>query len=117
MKKQGTLHDIFNDIQTNAKLLFQYQDKIGASDTTTYVSSIMRFDYPPQRVLSGPLVPLEYDPAVIEDHLSCIRTDNFSYFLSSSEPPKGIEFNECEHWFGAEYSVTDFDDSLIEVYN
>lgn len=115
MKENGIQEELFNDIQSMSSTIFRYQDNGSASDTTAFYSKLLKFDYPPHRVLSGSLIPLEYDPELIYEHLGAIRTDNFSLFLACDNPPNGISFMECERWFGAEYNVLDFDESFIQV--
>ncbi|KAI9477913.1 MAG: Metalloenzyme, LuxS/M16 peptidase-like protein [Benjaminiella poitrasii] len=115
LKKEGVQSRIFEEVQSLASLAFRFKEKYPPSQYTSRLAGLMQHGYPSSCILSGPSLIREYDPELIKENLDWIRPDNFRIMLASQKPPKGIEYTEREKWYGTEYTVTDFNESLIEA--
>lgn len=115
LKKDGVQSRIFEEVQSLASLAFRFKEKYPPSQYTSRLAGLMQHGYPDAYILSGPSLIRDYDAQLIKDNLDWIRPDNFRIMLASQTPPNGIEYTQKETWYGTEYNVVDFDESLIKV--
>ncbi|KAI7897701.1 Metalloenzyme, LuxS/M16 peptidase-like protein [Cokeromyces recurvatus] len=115
LKKEGIQSRIFEEVQSLASLAFRFKEKYPPSQYTSRLAGLMQHGYPSSYILSGPSLIREYNPELIKENLDWIRPDNFRIMLASQTPPKGIEYTQREKWYGTEYTVADFNESLIEA--
>ncbi|KAG2190397.1 hypothetical protein INT46_004590 [Mucor plumbeus] len=114
LKKDGVQSRIFEEVQSLASLAFRFKEKYPPSQYTSRLAGLMQHGYPDACILSGPSLIRDYDAQLIKDNLDWIRPDNFRIMLASQTPPNGIEYTQKETWYGTEYNVVDFDESLVE---
>lgn len=105
---------IFQELQTIAQVNFLYQQKRGASSTSSGISSHMQLPIPRERLLSSSLLRI-FNPKLISSTLSYLTPDNFRATLVS-QSLDGL--NQRERWYGTAYSVDKLcPDFLEQLYN
>ena len=102
LRESGPVERIFKEMQEIRELNFKYQEEPQPMDNVENLSENMQL-YPPELIIAGPELILEYDPQVISDCISRLRSDNVCLFFTSRD----FTCNQVEKWFKTNYSVED----------
>ncbi|KAJ3113502.1 Insulinase (Peptidase M16) [Phlyctochytrium bullatum] len=100
LNEVGVQKWIFDECQVMSNISFRYKEKSSPSNFASRVAGQMQH-YPPEHVLSGPSVLLEFDKQKVEEVLAALRPDNFRVTVVSpyhDEP----EWKSAA-WYGTEY--------------
>ncbi|KAI9316323.1 Metalloenzyme, LuxS/M16 peptidase-like protein [Dichotomocladium elegans] len=115
LKKVGATRWIFDEVQSLAAMEFRFSEKYPASQYTSLLAQQMQIGYPPEWTISGSALVRSYNPELINEYLSLLRTDNFRLTLASQTFPDGIDCNQVERWYGTEYRALPISQRLEEA--
>ena len=101
---------IWREIQTMAEAAFRFDEKAAPSSFTSHISGTMQQEFPPEWILSGPILLREFDAATISESLSSLRPDNFRFHLVSNTVPGN--WDKKEKHYGTEYKLESLSDRL-----
>jgi insulysin len=116
LKKEGFPVHFFDEIQTLAKLNYQYQSRDDAFSTIMTVASDMPYEdlssYPEKT-----LIPTKYDPAFIHAFVNTLKADHCLYFVLADPSKTGIMTDTKEKWMNAEYTIKQVSRARIVSWN
>jgi len=101
----------FDELATLANLTFTYKDKEQPSSYINKLSKNLRH-FPPEDVLVGGRLFLEYDDQAIRTLISSLNPDNMLLVLGGKKLNHKMRFKE--HWYGIEYDVQKLDESRLQ---
>ncbi len=116
LKKEGFPAHLFDEIQTMAKLNYQFQSRDDAFSTIMSISSDMPYEDLstfPERTR----IPEKYDPAFIQSFIGTLRADNCIYFVLADPIKTGIPTDTKEKWMNAEYAIKPVARSHLAAWN
>jgi insulysin len=104
LKKEGFPVYFFDEVQTMAKLNYQYQSRDDAFHTIMTIASDLPYEdlatYPEKSV-----IPTKYDPAFIQAFINSLKTENCVYFVLADPAKTGVVTDTKEKWMNAEYTI------------
>jgi insulysin len=104
LKKEGFPVHLFDEIQTIAKLNYQFQSRDDAFNAIIGISSDMPYEdlatYPERT-----RIPEKYDPAFIQSFVDTLKAEKCVYFVLADPTKTGIATDTKEKWMNAEYSI------------
>jgi insulysin len=116
LKKEGFPAHLFDEIQTMAKLNYQFQSRDDAFSTIMSISSEMPYEdlstFPEKMS-----IPEKYDPAFILSFVDTLKAQNCLYFVLADPAKIGIVTDIKEKWMNAEYTIKPISRSHIVAWN
>jgi insulysin len=115
LKKEGFPVHFFDEVQTMAKLNYQYQSRNDAFNTIMTIAS----DMPYEDLASYPektLIPTKFDPAFIQAFVNTLKAENCLYFVLADPAKTGIMANRKEKWMNAEYTIKQVSSSRLTAW-
>ena len=116
MKKEGFPVHFFDEVQTMAKLSYQYQSRDDAFNTIMTMASNMPYEdlasYP-EKIK----IPTKFDPAFIHAFINSLKAENCLYFVLADPSKTGITMDIKEKWMNAEYAVKQVSRSRLSAWN
>jgi secreted Zn-dependent insulinase-like peptidase len=99
VREQGIEQWMFDEQKTMADLSFRFQEP---GEPISYVSSMARLlqEYPPAELITAGYTYENFDPALLENILGSLRSDNVLLTLTS----RTVEGDRVDPWYGTEYS-------------
>jgi insulysin len=95
------------------EITFRFKDKAQSSSSYAYKLAGQMQEYPPERILSGPLLIEDWDPELINVIIKLLSPDNFRAMLASSKFKTDATWTK-EQWYGTVYKIEDIKPELIE---
>lgn len=111
LRREGPQAWIWRENQRLEEIAFKFMEKTPPSTFTHFLASELQ-RYPPQLVLKGPWVSMEYDAELIQNLLNHLTAHNFRAFLSTAQGPDEAKA-QPERWYGTLYSQEDLPASLL----
>ncbi|TPX70225.1 hypothetical protein SpCBS45565_g01950 [Spizellomyces sp. 'palustris'] len=110
--KDGVQPWIFQECKQLAEMTFRFKEKAPPASYASRVAGNMhRYDAPD--ILSGPYLMHQYDAEKVRMCLSYLRPDNFRLTVVSPHHDT-TNFSKAQ-WYGTEYTVEDFSESLKQA--
>ena len=116
LKKSGFPLHLFDEIQTMAKINYQFQSRDDAFSTVMDLSSNLPYEDLstfPERTL----IPDKYDPAFIQSFVNTLKPEKCIYFVLADPAKTGIAMDTKEKWMNAEYSIKAVSRSHLAAWN
>lgn len=104
LKQQGFPSYLFDEIQTMAKLNYQFQSRDDAFHSIMHIAS----DLPYEDLGSFPeklRIPSQYDPHFVQSFIETLKPENCVYFVMADPVKTGIPTDTKEKWMNAEYAI------------
>lgn len=104
LKVEGFPAHLFDEIQTMAKLNYQFQSRDDAFSTVMTLASAL----PYEDLSSFPektRIPKKYDPAFIQSFVETLKPDTCLYFVLADPAKTGVLTDLKEKWMNAEYAI------------
>lgn len=115
-KTEGFPAYLFDEIQTMAKLNYQFQSRDDAFHAIMHVSSEMPYEdlatYPEKTS-----IPEKYDPAFIHSFIDSLKAEKCIYFVLADPAKTGIATDIKEKWMNAEYTIKSVSRSHMTAWN
>ena len=116
LKEEGFPAHLFDEIQTMAKLNYQFQSRDDAFHTIMAVSSDMPYEdlstYPEKSQ-----IPTQYDPTFIQSFVETLKAEKCVYFVLADPSKTGIPTDIKEKWMQAEYTIKPVSKSHLTAWN
>lgn len=116
LKKEGFPSYLFNEIQTMAKLNYQYQSRNDAFDTITTLAAEMPYEdlssYPEKTK-----IPTKYDAQFTQSFIDSLKADNCVYCVLADPAKTGIATDIKEKWMNAEYTIKSIPHSRLVAWD
>jgi insulysin len=116
LKKEGFPAHFFDEIQTMAKLNYQYQSRDDAFNTIMAIASDMPYEdlatYPEKTK-----IPTKYDPSFIQAFVDTLKPDNCLYFVLADPAKTMIMTDTKEKWMNAEYTIKQVSRSRLAAWD
>ncbi len=116
LKKEGFPAHFYDEVQTMAKLNYQYQSRNDAFNTIMTIASDMPYEdltsYPEKSV-----IPTKYDPAFIQAFIDTLKAENCVYFVLADPAKTGIMTDQKEKWMNAEYTIKQVSRSRLAAWD
>ncbi|MBS0605241.1 MAG: insulinase family protein [Verrucomicrobia bacterium] len=116
LKKEGFPSHLFDEIQTMAKLNYQFQSRDDAFNTIMTIAS----DLPYEDLSSFPeklRIPTKYDPAFIQSFVDTLKPEKCLYFVLADPAKTGVAMDTKEKWMNAEYSIKPVSRAHLAAWN
>ncbi len=116
LKKEGFPAYLFEEIQTMAKLNYQFQSRDDAFHTIMHIAS----DIPYEDLSTFPektLIPTQYDPAFVQSFVDTLKSENCLYFVLADPKKTGVPTDTKEKWMHAEYAIKPITSSHLIGWN
>jgi insulysin len=116
LKKEGFPVHFYDELQTMAKLNYQYQSRDDAFHTIMTIASGLSYEdlatYPEKTVIST-----KYDPAFIQAFIDTLKAENCIYFVLANPAKTGIMMDQKEKWMHAEYTIKQVSRSRLTTWD
>jgi insulysin len=116
LKKEGFPSHLFDEVQTMAKLNYQYQSRDDAFSTIMAIASDMPYEdlstYPEKT-----RIPTQYDPPFIQAFVDALKAESCLYFVLADPARTGIVTDTKEKWMNAEYSIKQVSRSRMTAWD
>ncbi len=116
LKKEGFPVHFFDELQTIAKLNYQYQSRDDAFHTIMHMASDMPYEdlssYPEKTV-----IPAKFDPTFIQGFIDTLKPENCIYFVLADPSKTGIATDSKEKWMNAEYTIKQVSRSRLAAWD
>ncbi|MBI2810924.1 MAG: insulinase family protein [Candidatus Melainabacteria bacterium] len=116
IKKEGFPTHLFTDLQTMAKLNYQYQSRDDAFHTIMTMASELPYEdlatYPEKT-----RIPSKFDPAFIQSFVDSLKAETCVYFVLADPSKTGVATDTKEKWMNAEYAVKGVQHSRLTAWN
>jgi insulysin len=116
LKKEGFSAHFYDEVQTMAKLNYQYQSRNDAFNTIMTIASDMPYEdlssYPEKSV-----IPTKYDPAFIQSFVDTLKADTCIYFVLANPTKTGVITDQKEKWMNAEYTIKQVSRSRLAAWD
>lgn len=116
LKQNGFPEHLFEEIQTMAKLNYQFQSRDDAFSAVMDISANMPYEnlatYPERTC-----IPEKYDPAFIHSFVESLKAEKCLYFVLADPTKTGIAMDTKEKWMDADYSIKTVSKSHMTVWN
>jgi insulysin len=116
LKRDGFPPYLFDEIQTMAKLNYQFQSREDAFRAIMNIASEIPYEdlstYPEKT-----LIPTQYDPAFIQSFIDTLRAEKCIYFILADPAKTSIPTDTKEKWMSAEYTIKAISHSHIAAWN
>lgn len=116
LKKEGFPAYLFDEIQTMARLNYQYQSRDDAFHMIMEASSELPYEnlstYP-EKIK----IPSKYDPAFIQSFIHSLKAENCVYFVLADPFKTGIPMDKKEKWMNAEYTIKQIPNSRLTAWD
>ncbi len=107
---------LFDEIQTMAKLNYQFQSRDDAFHTIMSVASEMPYEdlssYPEKTQ-----IPTKFDPAFIQSFIETLKAEKCAYFVLADPIKTGVPMDTKEKWMNAEYAIKTVSKSHLTAWN
>ncbi len=107
---------LFDEMQTMAKLRYQYQSRDDAFSTIMNIASEMPYEdletYPQKTK-----IPTQFDPGFIQSFVSSLKAESCVYFVLADPSKTGVPMETKEKWMNAEYSIKTAAQTRIVAWN
>jgi insulysin len=116
LKTEGFPAHLFDEIQTMAKLNYQFQSRDDAFSTVMTIAS----ELPYENLSSFPektLIPTKYDPAFIQSFMETLKADKCLYFVLADPMKTGVPTDTKEKWMNAEYTIKAASKAHLAAWN
>ncbi len=107
---------LFNEIQTIAKLNYQYQSRDDAFSTAMSIAASL----PYEDLASYPLktqIPTAFDPAFIRSFLDTLTAERCIYFVLADPLKTKVATDKKEKWMQADYAIKPISKSHMLAWN
>ena len=104
LKKEGFPAHLFDEVQTMAKLNYQFESRDDAFSTIMSLAS----ELPYEDLASFPektRIPTKYDPAFILSFVDTLKPDKCVYFVLADPLKTGVVTDTKEKWMNADYTI------------
>ncbi len=116
LKTEGYPSYLFNEVQTLAKLDYQFQSRQNAFDAVMSMASEIPYEslstYPEQTH-----IPTQYDPAFIHAFLNTLKAEDCIYCVIADPAKTKIATDVKEKWMQAEYSIRPVSKTRMTAWN
>jgi insulysin len=116
LKKSGYPAYFFDEVQTMAKLNYQFQSRDDAFSTVMEISSEMPYEdlstYP-EKIN----IPQKYDPAFLLSFVDSLKAEKCLYFVLADPAKTGVPMDTKEKWMNAEYAIKSVSRSHLTAWN
>lgn len=112
LKENPPLSWIFDEMSRLSEIDFKFKQKRPPSRTVSDLAELMQNPWLPRDYLLSHNLIRRFDPVAIEQGLSCLRPDNFRFFLIDQEFPG--DWNTKEKWYQTEYKLEKIPQHLME---
>lgn len=93
-----------------AEIAFRFQEKADAMSTVSALANRMQM-YRPEHILKGDYLYESYDPALIRNYLSYLRTDNVLISLMAPD----LETSNVSPWYATPYKTLDVSEKPLPI--
>lgn len=116
LKKEGYPAYFFDEVQTMAKLNYQYQSRDDAFSAIMSIAADMPYEdlatYPEKSK-----VPTKFDPEYVQSFLDNLKGENCVYFVLADPAKTGIMTDQKEKWMNAEYTIKQVSRARLAAWN
>lgn len=116
LKKEGVPQFLFDEMQTMAKLNYQYQSRDDAFTAVTQLTDALVYEdlatFPEKTE-----IPSTYDPAFVNQFIHSLDAKNCVYFVLADAKKTGVIPDKKEQWMNAAYAIKDVSSSRITAWN
>lgn len=110
LKKELPQEWVFQELRDTAEASFKFQQKGHPASTVSALSKALEKEYiPVGDILSASLLR-KYDPELISEYVAELKPENSRVTLIH----KNATTDSVEKWYGTEYAITRYTDSLVE---
>ncbi|KAI9333580.1 Metalloenzyme, LuxS/M16 peptidase-like protein [Obelidium mucronatum] len=112
LQSTQVLEWVYEENAIMSRLAFKYQEKISASSYCSGLAQSMH-DYDKSDILCGPYMMEDFDPTLIKSMIDLLQPECLRIMLVASS---AVAPEECQlaPWYGTEFKVESFSESLIE---
>ncbi len=116
LKKEGFPEHVFDEMQTMAKLNYQYQSRDDAFNTIMTLASDMPYE-PLATFPEKSRIPSTFDPGFIHAFLESLKAENCIYFVMADPAKTGIPTDTKEKWMNADYAIKQVSRARLTAWN
>lgn len=115
LKKEGYPRTLFDEMQTMARLNYQYQSRDDAFTSIIECASEMPYE-PLSTYPEKTTIPTTFDPAFLTQFLATLEPSHCIYSVIADPAKTGITPNKKERWMQAEYAVKKVSSSYLASF-